>query len=65
MISLNHQYHYFCKDGMKIENDTDTKDQAADRSYVKCGQDGEYRMTQNFGNNEYTVCSKRIGTLQL
>ena len=40
VIKLGQDYIYPCQDEMKIENDTDTKDQATPHSVVKCGSEG-------------------------
>ena len=40
VIEIEDDYIYPCKEDMKIENDTDTKDDATPHSIVKCGSDG-------------------------
>ena len=40
VIELDDSYVYPCQEDMKIENNTDTKDQASDHSIVKCGSEG-------------------------
>ena len=46
VIHIDHDYHYPCKSGMKIENDTATKDEASGYSIVRCGSDGMICITE-------------------
>ena len=39
---LNGNIYYHCQSGLRLEQDTDLKNQAADRYQVPCGPDGNY-----------------------
>ena len=43
VVPLNDVVQYPCKAGMKVENETDTKEEADSFIRIKCGQDGMFR----------------------
>ena len=55
VIHIDHSYHYPCKPGMRIENDTDTKYQASEYAVVRCGSDGYLRYPDPWPQCSETV----------
>ena len=55
VIPLDQDYHYPCQTGMRIENQTATKEEAAEHAVVRCGSDGLLRYPSPWPQCSSTV----------
>ena len=55
LVTLDTDLVYPCMENMRLENTTNTKDEASSSSLVRCGMDGFFRYPDN-----WTLCSETI-----